>query len=271
RFQQRSNRRLLSHRGAGAKLLYGRGHRPAGAGIGAARLADVARPRCKTRRTDTSASRAMATADRKSTRLNSSHRTISYAVFCLNPTSSQLHTLSLHDALPISIPATKQPSSTISPRRRSETSIWPWPSPCWRWYRCCSAGRRCASALQDASHRYQRQQGDGHGRSEEHTSELQSPYDLVCRLLLESHIIPTPHSFPTRRSSDLDSSNEATVVYYLTEAQERNFYMAVAIALLALVSVLLGWQTLRVRAARRVAPIPAPAGRWPRQIGRAHV
>src|SRR5438094_6745729 len=25
----------------------------------------------------------------------------------------------------------------------------------------------------------------GHDRSEEHTSELQSPYDLVCRLLLE--------------------------------------------------------------------------------------
>src|SRR5207248_6310969 len=25
----------------------------------------------------------------------------------------------------------------------------------------------------------------GRGRSEEHTSELQSPYDLVCRLLLE--------------------------------------------------------------------------------------
>src|SRR5207248_8731201 len=29
-------------------------------------------------------------------------------------------------------------------------------------------------------------EGDDHlGRSEEHTSELQSPYDLVCRLLLE--------------------------------------------------------------------------------------
>src|SRR5437867_9190582 len=27
--------------------------------------------------------------------------------------------------------------------------------------------------------------GVPHGRSEEHTSELQSPYDLVCRLLLE--------------------------------------------------------------------------------------
>src|SRR5437762_2360313 len=40
--------------------------------------------------------------DRKSTRLNSSHRCISYAVFCLNgPTTSATLTLSLHDALPI--------------------------------------------------------------------------------------------------------------------------------------------------------------------------
>src|SRR5438094_804585 len=41
--------------------------------------------------------------DRKSTRLNSSHRTISYAVFCLNASSTtDFSTLSLHDALPIS-------------------------------------------------------------------------------------------------------------------------------------------------------------------------
>src|SRR5437762_1246254 len=40
--------------------------------------------------------------DRKSTRLNSSHRCISYAVFCLNaPDAPVLSTLSLHDALPI--------------------------------------------------------------------------------------------------------------------------------------------------------------------------
>src|ERR1039458_5544733 len=40
--------------------------------------------------------------DRKSTRLNSSHLGISYAVFCLNDTSTTLiYTLSLHDALPI--------------------------------------------------------------------------------------------------------------------------------------------------------------------------
>src|ERR1039458_3778278 len=40
--------------------------------------------------------------DRKSTRLNSSHLGISYAVFCLlAPT--EIYTLSLHDALPILI------------------------------------------------------------------------------------------------------------------------------------------------------------------------
>src|SRR3989344_473960 len=46
--------------------------------------------------------------DRKSTRLNSSHMSISYAVFCLktkcffNDTApTEIYTLSLHDALPI--------------------------------------------------------------------------------------------------------------------------------------------------------------------------
>src|SRR5690349_19866124 len=46
--------------------------------------------------------------------------------------------------------------------------------------------------------------GGGTARSEEHTSELQSRRDLVCRLLLErSAVTRDPHSFPTRRSSDL--------------------------------------------------------------------
>src|SRR5688572_14574488 len=41
-------------------------------------------------------------------------------------------------------------------------------------------------------------------RSEEHTSELQSQSNLVCRLLLENHSDHRAlHSFPTRRSSDL--------------------------------------------------------------------
>src|SRR5690349_8235061 len=181
--------------------------------------------------------------DRKSTRLNSSHVEISYAVFCLKK-KSQLHyaivlgqqhprrfgidlwrrpahmgdavyreaptariyTLSLHDALPI------WGSSPTS--RASRTSRTAYSTSCWR-----SAGRL---------------------RSEEHTSELQSRRDLVCRLLLEKKkstalrnspwaATPTPfrhrplapsgahgrcclsrgahrpdlHSFPTRRSSDL--------------------------------------------------------------------
>src|SRR5690606_21595927 len=43
--------------------------------------------------------------DRKSTRLNSSHVKISYAVFCLNPIAAlKLDPPSLHDALPICIP-----------------------------------------------------------------------------------------------------------------------------------------------------------------------
>src|SRR5947207_2169017 len=49
-----------------------------------------------------SPARSRPTPDRKSTRLNSSHTVISYAVFCFTATPSpSIHTLSLHDALPI--------------------------------------------------------------------------------------------------------------------------------------------------------------------------
>src|SRR5258708_22670405 len=43
-----------------------------------------------------------------------------------------------------------------------------------------------------------------HSRSEEHTSELQSPDHLVCRLLLEKknpHPLPPSHTPPTPRPS----------------------------------------------------------------------
>src|SRR2546426_3456501 len=39
------------------------------------------------------------------------------------------------------------------------------------------------------------------GRSEEHTSELQSPCNLVCRLLLEKKNTPTASPRPSRASS----------------------------------------------------------------------
>src|SRR5574338_1470743 len=67
----------------------------------------------------------------------------SFFFFFNDTATTEIYTLSLHDALPIS------PSASWSSSSRS-TSGWGWTS-----------------------------------RSEEHTSELQSPWHLVCRLLLE--------------------------------------------------------------------------------------
>src|SRR5688572_32071323 len=82
-----------------------------------------------------------------------------YLFFNDTPTT-EIYTLSLHDALPI-WPRTPR---TSSGRARSATS----------------ASARCWSA---ASGRCGR-------RSEEHTSELQSQSNLVCRLLLEKKNLP---------------------------------------------------------------------------------
>src|SRR5256885_3023429 len=74
--------------------------------------------------------------------------------FFFNDTATtEIYTLSLHDALPISRSSSACRSFVSMPGSR-------WPS--------SSASCRSPSA-----------------RSEEHTSELQSPCNLVCRLLLE--------------------------------------------------------------------------------------
>src|SRR5437763_5184072 len=64
--------------------------------------------------------------------------------------TTQIHTLSLHDALPISSAAPPRPYEPTSKPRSTSPPGKPMPP-----------------------------------RSEEHTSELQSPMYLVCRLLLE--------------------------------------------------------------------------------------
>src|SRR5207248_11408367 len=69
--------------------------------------------------------------------------------FFKDPAPTEIYTLSLHDALPI-----------------------------------CARRRRSAQAARAACWARPGARGPGR-RSEEHTSELQSPYDLVCRLLLE--------------------------------------------------------------------------------------
>src|SRR5437867_5239159 len=83
-----------------------------------------------------------------------------------------LYTLSLHDALPISggsPPCRTSPRSTSSDPARS-ASCTP-----------RSTSRPTPKRLSAPS----RRSGPFPSESEEHTSELQSPYDLVCRLLLE--------------------------------------------------------------------------------------
>src|SRR2546427_650273 len=150
-------------------------------------------------------------ADRKSTRLNSSHSQISYAVFCLkkkkkktlvipcetrpdneclycihyalyistrltisvfislllsfffffnDTATTEIYTLSLHDALPISGEDPDGRGGRGRHRARDR-----------------SGG--------DPHRRHARRPAPARSRSEEHTSELQSQSNLVCRLLLE--------------------------------------------------------------------------------------
>src|SRR3712207_7011397 len=94
-------------------------------------------------------------------------------LFFFNDTATtEIYTLSLHDALPI-------------------WRLGPW-----------SAHRRAAPARpRRAARRWpgaapsRRRAGTGSGRSEEHTSELQSRQYLVCRLLLEKKNLGHSNTF----------------------------------------------------------------------------
>src|SRR5256885_12976293 len=52
-------------------------------------------------------------------------------------------------------------------------------------FRSRSSGRKVPGALRAARRRHLLERRGAENRSEEHTSELQSPCNLVCRLLLE--------------------------------------------------------------------------------------
>src|SRR5437867_13032607 len=83
-----------------------------------------------------------------------------HSFFFKYPSPTELYTLSLHDALPISPPAPTSARCSTASRRRTCAARG-----------TTTTGKGCARSAS--------------ARSEEHTSELQSPYDLVCRLLLE--------------------------------------------------------------------------------------
>src|SRR5437867_12022266 len=90
--------------------------------------------------------------------LSSTPLLLFFSFFFFNDTATtEIYTLSRHDALPILL---------FPPRRMVEVH-------------CDVSGSdvRVCSDVRIAE--------VGQVRSEEHTSELQSPYDLVCRLLLE--------------------------------------------------------------------------------------
>src|SRR5437868_9474938 len=83
---------------------------------------------------------------------------LSFFFFFFHDTATtEIYTLSLHDALPI--------SATLS--RQSFLC----------WIKLCSLSRRTSRTTASVPRCAM--------RSEEHTSELQSRFDLVCRLLLE--------------------------------------------------------------------------------------
>src|SRR5689334_25354111 len=92
---------------------------------------------------------------------------LSFFFFSTITSTTEIYTLSLHDALPIWWPRRRGCSTARSTSpRRSSAGAWGGSSTPSRTRPCPAPSSRC-------------------GRSEEHTSELQSQFHLVCRLLLE--------------------------------------------------------------------------------------
>src|SRR5438874_8871861 len=82
------------------------------------------------------------------------------------------HHFSLHDALPISCSITLCVSETVRLTRVPGFSSW-------------NSQRSCGSTIAAGPVEAPRTSWPSRARSEEHTSELQSRRELVCRLLLE--------------------------------------------------------------------------------------
>src|SRR5207249_10388316 len=100
------------------------------------------------------------------------------------PASTVIYTLSLHDALPISRRASSsrrspRPALAVSTPSRSRARWWTRPISRAR-ARSLRAPVTPLLRPPDVAARRRAEH-----RSEEHTSELQSRFDLVCRLLLE--------------------------------------------------------------------------------------
>src|SRR5256885_7076706 len=105
-----------------------------------------------------------------------------YFFFFNDTATTEIYTLSLHDALPISVVVPNTPGIAVKKLGH--------PVPLSNFIAEVKSGR-LHPAQTNTPGRFSR------SRSEEHTSELQSPCNLVCRLLLEKKNIM---STGTRRS-----------------------------------------------------------------------
>src|SRR5437868_11348184 len=92
--------------------------------------------------------------------------------FFASLSATEIYTLSLHDALPISSPGKIVAGWQERDALRGQTVRW-------------AGGEGTATGIDDSGALMVET------RSEEHTSELQSRFDLVCRLLLEKKKEPT--------------------------------------------------------------------------------
>src|SRR3712207_7949650 len=93
-------------------------------------------------------------------------------VYFKDTATTEIYTLSLHDALPICVHRSREAAVRPEPERDGRRFV--------------HVPRRRRACLQ--------RRGNGDGRSEEHTSELQSRQYLVCRLVLEENTQPRPAS-----------------------------------------------------------------------------
>src|SRR5437868_11783209 len=92
-----------------------------------------------------------------------------YYSLYMNTSADDHYTLSLHDALPIS-------GVHYRPRYRGD-------------YRRASRSSSQSQGVSQVHAGFFDPDGPQNSRSEEHTSELQSRFDIVCRLLLEKKIV----------------------------------------------------------------------------------
>src|SRR3954463_5852463 len=126
--------------------------------------------------------------DRKSTRLNSSHTIISYAVFCLKKKNRPRALMEIGVRLPrissafpffavrLSLSAKIFFFFFLMIRRPPRSTLFPY----------TTLFRSTATCPKHVSERIRiAHESVRNSRSEEHTSELQSHDNLVCRLLLE--------------------------------------------------------------------------------------